>query len=81
MAWHTSTSVLTVVDPSNSWWTAIYEPGAKAPVCGIYRCKGCKCEITRNQGEAFPPPSHHPHLPGQSRICWILNVRTNAPVG
>lgn len=80
MAWHTSTSILTIVDPSNSWWTAIYEPGATAPVCGIYRCQGCKCEITRDQGEAFPPHTYHPHQPGQCRIRWVLNVRTNAQV-
>ncbi|WP_303636085.1 MULTISPECIES: protein L [Stenotrophomonas] len=80
MAWHTSRSALTIVDPSNSWWTTLYDPGDTVPVSGIYSCQGCRSEITCKQGEAFPPRSHHPHLPNEGMLRWRLIVRTNAQV-
>ncbi|CAH0181687.1 protein L [Stenotrophomonas lactitubi] len=77
MAWHTSTSVLLQVNATNEWWNTVYSPGDTVQVSGIYRCLGCKREITSNQRDPFPPQSHHQHAPQQGAIRWKLNVRTN----
>ena len=77
MSWHTNDSVLIKVNLTNAWWTTIYNPGEDVPVSGIYRCLGCKREITSNAGDPFPPQSHHQHDRSQGEIRWKLNVRTN----
>ncbi|MBN5031286.1 protein L [Stenotrophomonas maltophilia] len=77
MAWHTSGSVLTAVNPTNTWWNTVYGPGHTVPVSGIYICLGCRREITSNQNDPFPPQSHHQHSTQQGSIRWKLNVRTN----
>ncbi|CAH0195015.1 protein L [Stenotrophomonas lactitubi] len=77
MAWHTSTSVLQLVNGTNTWWNTIYGPADKVAVSGIYRCLGCKCEVTCNKNDPFPPQPKHVHTTAQGAIRWKLNVRTN----
>jgi hypothetical protein len=77
MSWHSKESVLVVIDPSKPWWTTVYNPGDTVPVSGIYRCLGCKREITSNEIDPFPPQNHHQHTQAQGAIRWKLNVRTN----
>ncbi len=77
MSWYSNESVLVKVNPTNAWWKTIYNPGADVPVSGIYRCLGCKREITSNAGDPFPPQNHHQHERSQGEIRWKLNVRTN----
>ena len=77
MAWHTSESVLAQGTSTNRWWTTIYNPADKVEVSGIYRCLGCKREVTCNKDDPFPPQSHHQHSTQQGSIRWKLNIRTN----
>jgi hypothetical protein len=77
MAWRTSSSVLVNSDGKKEWWTKEYGPADKVPVSGIYRCIGCKREVTSNTGDPFPPQNHHQHTPEQGEIKWKLNIRTN----
>lgn len=77
MSWYSKDSVLVEITPSNPWWTAVYNPGDTVPVSGIYRCLGCKREITSNENDPFPPQNHHQHAQIQGAIRWKLNVRTN----
>jgi hypothetical protein len=59
---------------TNSEFDAIYDPGARPPVSGIYRCEGCAREITHISGTALPPQNHHQHSYEQGRIRWRLIV-------
>lgn len=77
MSWWTDKSELTKSDGSKPWWTSSYGPSDKVPVSGIYRCTGCKKEITSNEGDPFPPQNHHQHSLAQGAVKWKLNVRTN----
>lgn len=77
MAWYVDASDLTSVKKTKIWWTTVYSPGEDVPVSGIYQCLGCKKEVTSNQGEPFPPQSHHQHSQAQGLIRWKLIVRTN----
>jgi len=77
MSWYTENSVLVRIDGSNEWWKNTYGPGDEVPVSGIYRCLGCKREVTSNKGDRFPPQNHHQHSTSQGAVRWKLNVRTN----
>lgn len=77
MSWYISSSVLAEGDAAHLHWKTIYGPGDKVPASGIYRCVGCKREITSNVGDPFPPQNHHQHGALQGEIRWKLNVRTN----
>ncbi len=77
MSWYIGNSVLVKSDGNKTWWTTSYDPGEEVPVSGIYRCLGCKREITSNKGDPFPPQNHHQHQAAQGAIRWKLNVRTN----
>lgn len=70
-------SVLTSVVGDNAWWKNDYTPGVQVPVSGIYKCTGCGKEVTSNEGDPFPPQSHHQHSTSQGKILWRLNVRTS----
>lgn len=70
-------SVLVKIEPSKPWWKTIYSPGDTVPVSGIYRCLGCKREITSNENDPFPSQNHHQHNHAQGAIRWKLNIRTN----
>lgn len=77
MAWFTKNSVFLESDGNKEWWTKEYGPSDTVRVSGIYRCLGCKREVTCNDGDPFPPQNHHQHSPDQGEIRWKLNVRTN----
>lgn len=77
MSWYTSNSLLVNVKGEGAHWTTTYNPGDVVPVSGIYRCLGCKREITSNKNDPFPPQNHHQHTREQGTIRWKLNVRTN----
>lgn len=77
MAWYTSNSDLTKSDGSRAHWTTVYGPSDTVPVSGIYKCQGCKKEITSNKNDPFPPQNHHQHSASEGKIRWKLNVRTN----
>jgi hypothetical protein len=77
MSWYIKSSVLVESDGDKAWWKNEYRPSDTVPVSGIYRCMGCKREITSNENEPFPPQNHHQHTTSQGSIRWKLNVRTN----
>lgn len=77
MAWYINTSVLVESTGVGEWWQKTYTPSDKVPVSGIYRCTGCKREVTSNAGEPFPPQNRHQHCTSDGLIRWKLNVRTN----
>ena len=55
-----------------------YDPGAKAPYPGIYRCMGCNTEVAISSGHTLPPQSHHTHAaPQQGTIRWRLIIYAN----
>ena len=65
------------VNSPKEWWTNTYSAGDKVPVSGIYKCKGCKKEITSNKNDPFPPENHHQHTALAGEIEWKLIVRTD----
>lgn len=77
MSWSTKNSVIVSVNGDGEHWTKTYNPSDEVPVSGIYKCLGCKKEITSNRGDKFPPQNHHQHTSTQGEIRWKLNVRTN----
>lgn len=77
MSWHISTSTLVAGDGAREHWQKTYGPSDTVPVSGIYRCTGCKREITSNAGDPFPAQNKHQHSSSQGAIRWKLNVRTN----
>jgi len=77
MSWYVKSSVLVESDGEKDWWKNTYGPGDTVPTSGIYRCLGCKREITSNENDPFPPQNHHQHTTNQGSIKWKLNVRTN----
>lgn len=77
MSYKISDSVIESVDSNKPHWTSTYTPGKEVPVSGIYRCIGCKKEITSNKGDPFPPQNHHQHSAIQGEVKWKLNIRTN----
>lgn len=78
MSWYLKNkSVLGEGNADATHWKQVYGPGDTVPVSGIYRCVGCKKEITSNEDDPFPPQNHHQHTAAQGRIQWRLNVRTN----
>lgn len=77
MSWYTNNSVLIQSDGDKDWWRKEYSSGDPVPVSGIYRCLGCKREITCNNGDLFPPQDHHLHATNRGAMRWKLNVKTN----
>jgi hypothetical protein len=51
-----------------------YNPGAQAPLAGIYRCMGCHREIGFAGGSTLPPQDHHTHALLQGDVRWRLIV-------
>jgi|HubBroStandDraft_6_1064221.scaffolds.fasta_scaffold255473_2 hypothetical protein len=56
----------------------LYTPGGRIAWSGIYRCKGCGCEVVHTFDKPLPPQSHHHHTLGQGAIQWQLIV-TDSP--
>lgn len=77
MAWFKESSNLIKVIGNQAHWTKDFGPGVDVPYSGIYKCTGCKKEVTSNQGDPFPPQNHHQHSTEQGPIRWKLIVRTN----
>jgi len=77
MSSYVKSSVLVEANGDKDWWKNTYGPGDTVPMSGIYRCLGCKREITSNEDDPFPPQNHHQHTASQGSIKWKLNVRTN----
>lgn len=77
MAWYIGTSSLTLADKPTAIWNQSFGPGQIVPASGIYRCTGCKKEITSNHGDPFPPQNHHQHGLLQGPVQWKLNIGTN----
>jgi len=51
-----------------------YGPADTPHYSGIYRCRGCGCEIVAEAFRPFPPEEHPIHSPGQGKIRWRLTV-------
>ncbi|PZQ36299.1 MAG: protein L [Pseudomonas putida] len=77
MSWYTNNSALTRADHPSDTWNQTFGPGQIVPASGIYRCVGCRKEITSNHGDPFPPQNHHQHSAQQGAVRWKMNVWTN----
>lgn len=66
MAWYTEAAHLQA-EKVTQVWTDTHGPAEKVQASGIYRCKGCKREVTCNKNDPFPPQSHHQHAPPRGR--------------
>ncbi len=51
-----------------------HQPGASAPLPGIYRCTNCGDEIAIAGGHTLPPQNHKQHNPNNGPITWQLVV-------
>jgi len=77
MSFKIGSSIIDSVNSNKTHWQSTYGPGNEVPISGIYRCIGCKKEITSNKGDPFPPQNHHQHPSSQGEVKWKLNIRTN----
>lgn len=77
MAYYTQRSHLESITNPSDVWSKEYHPSDTVPASGIYRCVGCKKEVTSNAGDKFPPQNHHQHGPGAGTVRWKMNVWTN----
>lgn len=75
MAWYTDAVNVVKAAGTESLWTTDFDPGQKVQQSGIYKCQSCKREVTCNQGDPLPPPSHHSHAP--KAVKWRILVWTN----
>lgn len=75
MAWYVAGTNVNTANGDEAVWKTSYDPGNTVPQSGIYKCTGCKREVTSNKGDPFPPPSHHSHTP--TAVKWKLLVWTN----
>ena len=76
MAWYIDANNVLKANGTEAVWTTDYGPGQTVPQSGIYKCQGCKREITSNRGDPFPPQSHHEHSQ-QGGVKWRLIIWTN----
>lgn len=51
-----------------------YEPGQTPARSGIYRCRGCGCEVVALDSQPFPAVSHPKHSLNQGTVRWRLAV-------
>jgi hypothetical protein len=77
MAWYADDTHLVKSDGDKDWWKSIYGPGDSVPVSGLYKCLGCKKEITSNKDDPFPPQNKHQHTQSQGSVRWKLIIRTD----
>lgn len=77
MAWYKDIKNLVLSTKDHAHWKNDYGPGNDVPVSGIYKCVGCKKEITSNKRDPFPPQNFHQHSSEQGPVRWKLIVRTN----
>ena len=55
-----------------------YRPEEMPIHTGIYRCRGCGCEIVAEANKPFPPEKHPRHSPAQGTIRWATGSRCAA---
>lgn len=77
MAWYTDDTHLVKSDGNKDWWKNVYGPGDLVPISGLYKCLGCKKEITSNKDDPFPPQNKHQHTQLQGLVRWKLIIRTD----
>ena len=51
-----------------------YEPGQTPVHSGIYRCRGCGCEIVAHGSKPFLVEGHPRHSPAHGPVRWRLAV-------
>jgi hypothetical protein len=51
-----------------------YKPGETPLRTGIYRCRGCGCEVVADASKPLPLDEHPRHSPAQGAIRWRLAV-------
>lgn len=51
-----------------------YEPGQTLLYSGIYRCRGCGCEVVAQGSKPFLVENHPQHSPAQGPARWRLAV-------
>lgn len=51
-----------------------YSPGDAPHHSGIYRCRGCGCEVVAEGRKPLPLEKHPQHSPAQGTIRWRLAV-------
>ena len=51
-----------------------YEPGQTPVHSGIYRCRGCGCEIVAHGSKPFLVDGHPKHSPAHGPLRWRLAV-------
>lgn len=51
-----------------------YKPGETPLRAGIYRCRGCGCEVVADASKPLPLDKHPRHSPAQGAIRWRLAV-------
>jgi hypothetical protein len=51
-----------------------YEPGETPVRPGIYRCRGCGCEVVADASRPLPLDKHPRHSSAQGAIRWRLAV-------
>lgn len=51
-----------------------YAPGESPKYSGIYRCRGCGCEVVGEKLKPLPLGDHPRHSPAQGAIRWRLAV-------
>lgn len=76
MALYKDTTV--VASSTDAAFDKLYSPGDKPDHSGIYKCTGCKKEISHNANVSLPPQNHHQH-PGATAIRWkmVVYAQTN----
>lgn len=77
MAYYTDNSSFDKITNPSETWGKIFGPADTVPASGIYRCIGCKKEVTSNKGDKFPPQNHHQHSAAAGEVRWKMNVWTN----
>jgi len=63
----------------NDVFDTFYEPGARTPLSGIYRCEGCGHEVVHTHDRPLPPQNHHTHRDTRVAIQWRLVVTDQRP--
>ncbi|MBX8511302.1 hypothetical protein K5D34_16560 [Pseudomonas cichorii] len=77
MAYYTDNSKFDKITNPSDVWSKQFGPAEIVPASGIYRCIGCKKEVTSNKGDKFPPQNHHQHATSVGPVKWQMNVWTN----
>ena len=55
----------------------LHEPGAAAPLSGVYRCEICGRSTAALHGRPLPGLENHPEHPDGEAILWRLIVQAH----